>query len=298
MSRRLILAALAALSLFAVLPFSLATAQTPDRSELTATSSLIGEQHILRIEVVTPPTARVEVDPAAPDWNGVAVVSVRALDNTPEGNAVRHRFELVVAPFQPGQQTFAPTVNVVDGVTVQSRTLPAVHWEVRSTLAPDAPLTLSPLPDPVAIDGAGSALIGPAIASGIVAGILLLGLAAWLIARRLRRREPELPPAEPFRIPSLDGAEQLLEHDPVAAYRLLASTVRYHVGNRYGLPAHALTARELQHRMESSGVDRWQARLVGGLLHECEIVVFARYIPARERRHGDLTVAREIVGVE
>ena len=47
--------------------------------------------------------------------------------------------------------------------------------------------------------------------------------------------------------------------------------------------------------MEASGVDRWQTRLVGGFLEECDAVVYAGYLPAAERRQADLTMAREIV---
>jgi hypothetical protein len=47
--------------------------------------------------------------------------------------------------------------------------------------------------------------------------------------------------------------------------------------------------------METSGADRFAARLVGGLLEECDSVVYAGYRPAAERRRADLTMAREIV---
>jgi hypothetical protein len=67
------------------------------------------------------------------------------------------------------------------------------------------------------------------------------------------------------------------------------------VGSRYGVPATALTTSELRARIESSGADRFQARLVGGFLEECDSVVYAGYRPASERRRADLTMAREIV---
>jgi hypothetical protein len=93
----------------------------------------------------------------------------------------------------------------------------------------------------------------------------------------------------------LEGAEALLEHDPVAAYRQLAAIVRGVLGRQYSFPAKALTTRELARRMEAEGVDRWQSRLVSGLLEECDAVVYAGYRPALERREADLNMAREIV---
>jgi hypothetical protein len=47
--------------------------------------------------------------------------------------------------------------------------------------------------------------------------------------------------------------------------------------------------------MEAAGVDRWQARLVRGLLENCDAVVYSGYLPALDRRHADLNIAREIV---
>jgi hypothetical protein len=47
--------------------------------------------------------------------------------------------------------------------------------------------------------------------------------------------------------------------------------------------------------MVDSGVDRWQARLVGGLLRECDAIVYAGYLPASARADGNLTTAYEIV---
>jgi hypothetical protein len=94
--------------------------------------------------------------------------------------------------------------------------------------------------------------------------------------------------------PDLQGAEQLLHSDPVSAYRLMSSVVKNELARRYGVRATALTSSELRRRLETDG-DRWEARLVGGLLEECDSVIYAGYRPAAERREHDLTMAREIV---
>jgi hypothetical protein len=47
--------------------------------------------------------------------------------------------------------------------------------------------------------------------------------------------------------------------------------------------------------MSRRGHDRWQARLVGGLLSQCDAVVYAHYRPAGGRADADLTAAYEIV---
>ena len=61
------------------------------------------------------------------------------------------------------------------------------------------------------------------------------------------------------------------------------------------LAAFAMTTRELGDQILNRGVDRWQARLVSGLLSQCDAVVFAGYRPALERADTDLTAAYEIV---
>ena len=71
--------------------------------------------------------------------------------------------------------------------------------------------------------------------------------------------------------------------------------MRSYLTDRFGFPAFALTTTELQERMVRQGLDRWQARLVGGLLNQCDAVVYASYRPARERADADLTAAYEIV---
>lgn len=273
-----------------------AAADDRDTAGLGTPLLRIGERTTLTIEVYTGPGSTVEVDPAAPSWSGVEVVRIASQVAAAAGGEQVHRLEIVVAPFEPGDREVVPVVNVVTGAEVENRALPMVPLRVEPSLAPNAELELSELPAPAAIPGAESPFLRPAIGAGIVAGVLVLGALAYLVVRRLARAKPALPPeAEPVPIPSLDGAARLIESDPVGAYRTLAATVRNFIANRYGLPAQALTTGEIQRRMEAQGVDRWQARLVGGLLEECDSVVYAGYRPASERRAHDLTMAREIV---
>ena len=292
MTRCLVAFALAAV--VALAPMALVSA---DSAQLGANSLAIGEQTTLVIEVLTPPGAAVEVDPAAPSWSGLEVVRIASSTVTQAERESVHRIELVVAPFEPGQREISPAVNVIQGSEVTPRLLPPVQLQVRESLPPGAPLELSPPPPPAPVGGAQSPLLKPAIAVGAVSALLILAALGVLAANTIARRRPPAP--EPVALtappPSLHGAEQVLDTDPVSAYRTLAATVRGVIASRYGFPAQSLTTAELQRRMEAQGVDRWQARLVGGLLEECDSVVYAGYRPASERRHHDLNMAREIV---
>ena len=270
-----------------------------DSARVAAQKLLVGQQVTLVLEVQTPAGATVELDPAAASWNGVEVIRPGKSTVTTSGGSARHHLEATIAPFRPGAGTFAPAVNIIDNGIVSPRVLPAISWEVTPTLGPDAALELSPIADPASIGGAESPFLRPAIGLAAVLAVLLVSMAAWFIVTRVRRwwvRRPRpVAPAPAPQRPSFESLPELIDRDPVLAYRTMGSTVKAELGRRYGFAASALTTQELRERMEGKGVDRWQARLVGGLLEECDAVVYAGYRPASERRHADLTMAREIV---
>ncbi|MEX0783165.1 MAG: hypothetical protein WD557_10975 [Dehalococcoidia bacterium] len=288
----------AGLALFAVALIlgPTASAQDGDSATLRVTDARLGEPVTLTIEVLTDAGSTVELDPASPAWGDIEVIGIDSQEQFPEGERVRHVLEVRVAPFNVGAVAFAPAVNVVTGSESQPRELPALSIDVLPTLPADAPLELSPLPLPSGIAGGESPFLKPLIGLGAVAGLLLLVALTWLTVRAILRRPRRLALPDPYRAPpDLAGADAILDSDPVGAYRTLAAAVRRHLSDRYGFPAVALTARELERRMEAEGVDRWEARLVGGLLENCDAVVYAGYRPAFERRQADLTMAREIV---
>lgn len=271
-------------------------AEEGDRA-ITARASLdVGEQVAVRLEVITEAGQTVEMNPAAPSWNGVELVRVTSITSRPSGGKTLHTLDIVVAPFAPGDLRFQPAVTIVDGSEATARLLPPLTLKVLSSLKPGEPLEISPLAAPVGIDGAEFPLLKPAIALGGFLGIVLFTGVLFLLIRRLARRAPGPTPAPAAPPPpTLLAAERDIVTNPVAAYRTLGSVVRGVLGERYGFPAPSLTTHELKTRMEAAGVDRWQARLVEGLLEECDAVVYAGYRPATERREADLNMAREIV---
>lgn len=288
--------ALAGLIAAAAITFGGAQAQQPgDATRLSSGSALTGEQVALTLDVLAPAGSSVEPDPANPSWNGVEIVRLTAVTSTELGDSTLHTIELTITGFTPGERAFQPAVFVVLGTESSSRLLPAAELAIIPTLSPGDPLEISPIAPPVSIEGAQSPLFWPAVAVG---GLIAAGLVGLLVAWAVRRLRPAQPaPVEMPGVatPTLAAAEELIERDAVAAYRALAATVREVLGMRYGFPARALTTHEMDRRMLAAGVDRWQARLVTGLLEECDAVVYAGYRPAAERRQADLTMAREIV---
>lgn len=273
-------------------------AQEPprDRAELQRSAVLIGEHVQLRMQVLAPAGATVELTPGTPGWADVELVSVDEVTQAAQGDGVLWFITATVAAFFPGELQFAPSYTLIQGADATLRSFPPLALTVANSLGPDAELILSPLPPPRSIPGAESPLLRPVIVVALALGLAIAGLLLWLAVRtvlhRLRRAGPVLTlPETPA---SLDGAEQLLHSDPVGAYRLMSSVVKNELARRYGVRATALTTTELRRRLETGG-DRWEARLVGGLLEECDAVIYAGYRPAAERRQHDLTMAREII---
>ena len=274
-----------------------ASADEGDQVRLSTQTAEIGQRINLHMEVVTARGATVEVVQGAPTWNQVEVIEVRSSTVREAGDKAIHSIDLVVAPFLPGDLSFSPALTIAEGSVTTLRLMPAALLTVVPSLMPGDRLELSPLAPPRAIEGAESPLLWPAIALSAISGALLALMLGFVLVRGITRGLRKAPPPaiEPAPAPSLAVAEALLASDPVAAYRALSAIVRAELGARYGFPAPALTTRELQSRMEGAGVGRWEARLAGGLLEECDAVVYAGYRPAPERRAADLTMAREIV---
>lgn len=275
-----------------------APARAQDEVRLGRSSALIGEHISMTVRVTVPAGATVELTPGTESWANIELVSIDSVNQVNQPDGVLWLFQATVAPFAPGALSFAPTIAVIKGSDSATTALPAVPLTVVRTLAEDAPPELSPLAPPVAIGGAESPWLKPGIALGLLAGAALLAAVLWFVGRavlrRVRRTAPVLVAHPAPR--TLDGAEQLLHSDPVGAYRLMSSVVKSELARRYGVRATALTTTELRRRLESGG-ERWEARLVAGLLEECDSVIYAGYRPATERREADLTMAREIVEV-
>jgi hypothetical protein len=260
---------------------------------------IIGQQFEAVVQVDAPPGAEVEINTVSPGWSGVEVVSVELVGSTGLADgSVRHTFNLTLAAFALGERQVTPSVFITQEGVSTERVLPATSLAVAATLPANAPLELSPLEAPGSVAGAQSPWLVPILAGAAVLAALsmLLGLAMvgrWWLRRPRTPRDDALP--APSGVPGVEAVEAELLTNPVAAYRAMALLVRESLASRYGFPARALTTRELARRMEAEGVDRWQARLVGGLLEECDAVVYAGYRPAPERRTADLTMAMQVL---
>ena len=222
----------------------------------------------------------------------------------PAGDGLVTTFSYVMAAFALGElQPGALRVSWLrsDG-TAGSVEVAAPALRVRSTLSA-GDTQLRPLKPQAAIAGAPPPWQRPATAVAGGALFALFAGAAWLMVVRRRRPEPEAidaPVAGPeerarLQLDRLAAARMLGERDFERYYGTISAVVRGYLQDRFGFRATALTASELQSRMTDQGVERWQARLVSGLLDRCDAAVYAHRHPDPASADHDLTAAYEIV---
>jgi len=245
--------------------------------------------------------------PAGVDFGKPAVTTLALPDGV-----VQTTVTWTVQPFLVGRIGLAPfpvAWVTQDGHTGRFQVQPP-EIEVVPVRAPgdDA---LRPLKDPASIAGGPPAWLRPLLISvAAVAALSVVALLLLLAVRRVRRWLPrrggvaatglavEPVTAESSARGSLDDLAGGTLDTPAAFeayYGTIALVVRRYLSDRIGFNAYALTTDELERRMAANGVDRWQARLVGGLLDRCDAAVYAHRFPDPASADHDLTVAYEIV---
>lgn len=213
----------------------------------------------------------------------------------------------ILAAFAPGQVLVPPiTVRYSAGGSTSTITSNPTPVNVESVIPPGTTVEdIRDLKGQMEIPG-GPPLAWQPLAMGAAVAVATVVLWPALRAVYRRRQMKPFPPLAPG--PSLSPEDiaqaelgRLRESMPPGQgeykrfYQSLAHCIRRYLQDRHAFPATALTAGELEERMIAQGIDRWQARLVGNLLSECDKVMYTGYVPPLARLEGDLRLAYEIV---
>ncbi len=176
--------------------------------------------------------------------------------------------------------------------------------QVASVLPPGtAPPRPAPLRDPVGIHGPPWEWLPP-----VLALLLLLGALAWLLRRRLRRRQaeneagraPELAPLEELERVLRDLRERLASAPAEESCDRLAVALRRYLERRLGEPAMEMTSFELFRMARRRGWPSPQQAALRRVLETADRVRFARArVPRAEleaavETAGDLARALEL----
>jgi hypothetical protein len=119
--------------------------------------------------------------------------------------------------------------------------------------------------------------------AGVVAGVLL----AWLLRRWLRRPKP--PPVVPKRLPWVVALEELAairsssllaEERTDEYFDRVSDTVRKYLGARYGFDGLETTTHEMRSTLKRVRPPIQNLKDIGVFLEDCDLVKFARMVPA------------------
>jgi len=272
---------------------------TLDRTRVT-----VGDPIALLVVIKHAPGVTIDTTSIDDQLGALEPLSSNPPEERTSGGAVELRLRYRVAAYRTGTVelpvlTFAYTLP--DGSKGQVSSDAPHPIAVQSVLPVGAtPTDIQGLKPQAALPlPASTRLVWLAGGTGIAAAVVLIVAGVFWLARRTRR--PLVVPApshaaiarqELDRIMALDLVHkgELVEH-----YRLVAACMRRYLTDRFGFPALALTSGELGRQMEARGIERWPARLISGLLSECDAVTYARYVPAMARIEADNAMAYEII---
>ncbi len=276
------------------------------QARVTQDQATVGDRIGFEITVRTPPGWTASV-PDLPLRVGDLDLVERLSDQVSlDGTERRYRY--VLSPFYVGELWVPP-------VKVTYRATDGTEGFVYTDALPIQVVSVIPAGDPgdtvhdllPQAELSGEPFVFPrefAISAGVVAFALL---ALLFIVRRLLRSAGQRRVLRPVLANAEDLARAALDQLSAGGvptrrtlkpyYGTLAQVVRRYLTERYAFPAVALTTSEMEERMARAGLDRWQARLVNGLLAECDSVHYAQYIPAQQRADHDLSLAYEIIEV-
>ncbi len=276
-------------------------------ARISPSNITVGDHMLLVFTVTHPEGVSLELPNVTQDISPFEIVEVGQVQSSKRDNMVVVEAEYKVTGFMVGELSL-PSIKIrytePAGATgeVASPSLPVT---ISSVLNPNGEEGINDLKPPISI--ARDPIPYRQLATNS-AGILALVFLMVLIVKRLTRARKapvidvqEESPEERARR-ELGRIEALYLNNGTVSYAdyysSIAGCVRSYLAQKYGPWTLGCTTKELREKMEHNGVERWQARVVYGLLDECDSVRWSRYSPATARAERAIALAYEIVGSE
>lgn len=209
----------------------------------------------------------------------------------------------------------------VQGLDVGEFSLPEAHVYLKpmagepkqEVLATTASIVIVGVRDP---NDSNLALMGPKPVREVPAGwgwvwvaaaaLGGLGLAAWLLMRRMKAKrarrpalppEPRLPPG-PWAVREIERRRELPDCKPGHAKEIdshASEVLRQYLGERFGIPALDMTTYECIRALESRAIDVALIARVRKFLDECDLVKFSKFEPDPVRWDGIWDDTKQII---
>jgi hypothetical protein len=241
-----------------------------------------------------------------PDVDGGAG-PVRTTEATPTGSVTKVSIPVLILPKEPGRNAMLlPPLPIAvaraSGELLTLCTAPhRVLVEDPTAQTPDA----KPQPNPAPRQQIEEWTLAKQLTIGALVGGVLAAIAAWLIAKWMRRPRP-VPPPPPPRPPWEVALEELfaVRHAGLAKearyaehYDRISDAVRKYLGGRYGFDGLETTTREMTAILKRVQPAVYDLPVILGFLDECDLVKFARFTPSDEDCTRVLDQAEHIVRV-
>lgn len=265
----------------------------------------VGDRLTLTVLVEHEPGTEITGPDQDADYGQAVFIAARSPATQATGVRARTTLSYTLTSFTVGKHEIPPlAIEYVTGAERGTVVTPAAPYTTDSVLPPDT-TTLRPLKPQLSIPEPAPPPFVPGTFVALLAVLTVLGY--WLMRRALDSRPVVLASAPIAPVMARDPAEVAREalaslaesglaaRDVAEYYARIAGTVRQYLSARWGIPAYAMTRREIERGMAASGLERWPARLAANLLEQCEAAEFAKFVPARERREQDLATGYEII---
>lgn len=239
-----------------------------------------------------------------PDVDGGAgpVLTTQA---TASGATTKVSIPVLLLPKEPGRNKMVlPPVPIA--VARASGELLTLCTEPHAVLVEDPTASTpeaKPHPNPPPRQQIEEWTLAKQLTLGALAGAALAAVAAWLVARWMRRPRP-LPPPPPPRPPWEVALEELFavryaglakEARYAEHYDRVSDAVRKYLGGRYGFDGLETTTREMTAILKRVEPPVDELPVILGFLEECDLVKFARFTPSDEDCTRVLDQAEHIV---